>query len=231
MRNLVMSMVFDSLIEAKQDFFNILLNCSGEMYESTKFPWPNYVFRSSFFRRAHLDIVDARDTKKLYMMHLCIFPNTNDTSPIYGFDLIAGPNKVTGAFHDFSAGYDKQHAMMDFFKNSVKDMQWSKKRELPEWARNIFSDYMVAAGNINDPEELKTILRLAKTTLLYYIENVGLSIDPNINSTEAQNYYCLNQRMNPHTPKVMQSLGFDGPIVDDFIKQCLFPLVDDELDK
>ena len=226
-----MSIIFEKLIQAKDQFFNILLNCSGEFHESNRFPWPNYVFRSCFFRRAHLDVVDARDTKKLYMMHLCIFPNTNDMSPIYGFDLIAGPNKVTGAFHDFSAGYDKKHPMLDYFADKVKDLEWSKKRDLPEWARNIFSDHMVAAGNIQSEQELDRILMLGKSNLLYYITNVGKTTDPKINSTEAQNFYCYNQRQNPHTPKVMQSLGFDGPMVEDFIKQCLFPLVDDELDK
>lgn len=226
-----MSITFDTLIQLKQDFYDILLANSGELHEDKRFPWPNYVFRSNFFRRAHLDIVDARDTKKLYMMHLCIFPNTNDSSPIYGFDIIAGPKKVTGAFHDFSAGYDKNHYMIDFFRNSVKGLEWSKKRELPEWARNIFSDSMVAAGNVQDPEELKTIANLGRANLLYYIEHAGKALDDTIDSTDTQNYYCYNQRQNPHTPKVMQSLGFDGPMVEDFIRQCLFPLVDDELDK
>lgn len=222
-----MSIIFDKLIQTKQDLYDILLSHSGELHEDTRFPWPNYVFRSSIFRRAHLDIVDARDTKKLYMMHLCVFPNTNDTSPIYGFDIIAGPNKVTGAFHDFSAGYDKSHSMMSFFTDQVKDLQWSKKRELPEWARNIFSDYMVAAGNIQSVDELTTILKLATSNLLFYLDNIGKTVS-DINSTEAQNWYCHNQRLNPHTPKVMQSLGFDSETVDRFIKQCLFPLVDEE---
>lgn len=219
-----MSIIFERLIGASESFLHTLSQRGEAVEENHSFDWPNYVFRSDLFRRAHLDVVDARDTKKLYMMHLCIFPHTNDTSPIYGFDLIAGPNKVTGAFHDFSAGHDKNHPMMNWFGNRVKDLQWSKKRELPEWARNIFSDNMIAAGNINTTQELDTILSLATETLNYYLDNVGtFSV---VDSTEAQNWYCHNQRQNPHTPKVMQSLGFDSDTVDRFIKTCLFPSIE-----
>lgn len=219
-----MSMIFERLIETSESFLHTLSQRGEAVEEDHNFDWPNHVFRSSVFRRAHLDVVDARDTKKLYMMHLCIFPHTNDSSPIYGFDLIAGPNKITGAFHDFSAGYDKHHLMMNWFSDRVSNLQWSKKRELPEWARNIFSDSMVAAGNINSEQELETILSLATETLNYYLDNVG--VKSNIDSTEAQNWYCHNQRQNPHTPKVMQSLGFDSETVDRFIKSCLFPSIE-----
>ena len=218
-----MSMIFDRLIQASDNFLNVLAEKGVPVEEDHNFDWPNYVFRSGVFRRAHLDVVDARDTKKLYMMHLCIFPHTNDSGPIYGFDLIAGPNKVTGAFHDFSAGYDKNHYMLDWFSNRVSDLQWSKKRELPEWARNIFSDSMVAAGNINTAVELDVVLALANETLSYYLDNIGAM--SNIDSTDAQNWYCHNQRQNPHTPKVMESLGFDSDTVQNFITTCLFPTI------
>ena len=218
-----MSIIFDKLIGASDGFLDVLSTRGTAVCEGHQFDWPNYVFRSPTFRRAHLDVVDARATKKLYMMHLCIFPHTNDASPIYGFDLIAGPNKVTGAFHDLSAGYDKQHPMMQWFADRVRDLEWSKKRDLPEWARNIFSNSMIAAGNINTVEELDSILSLANETLAYYLDNVGQFSD--INSTEAQNWYCHNQRQNPHTPKVMQSLGFDADTVQSFITTCLFPSV------
>jgi len=218
-----MSMIFNKLIRASDNFLDVLARKGIPVEEDHDFDWPNYVFRSGIFRRAHLDVVDARDTKKLYMMHLCIFPHTNDPGPIYGFDLIAGPNKVTGAFHDFSPGYDKQHYMLDWFHDRVDGIEWSKKRELPQWAKNIFSGSMVAAGNINTMEELDEVLSLANQTLSYYLDNIGAMSD--IDSTNAQNWYCHNQRQNPHTPKVMESLGFDSETVQNFITSCLFPTV------
>lgn len=217
-----MSIVFQKLIECADHFKKVLEDNGTLMDEGHSFSWPNYVYTSSSFRRAHLDIVDARETKKLYMMHLCIFPHTNDTSPIYGFDIIAGPNKVTGAFHDFSGKFYSDHAMMKWFSERVRNLEWNKTRTLPEWAQNIFSDSMIAAGNIQDSNELDIILNLAKNTLDYYIENVGYT-RVTFDTTAAQDYYCYNQRKNQHTPKVMESLGIDPETTEVFIRDCLFP--------
>jgi hypothetical protein len=43
------------------------------------------------------------------------------------------------------------------------------------------------------------------------------------NTTAAQNYYCENQKQNPHTPRVMVSLGLSEEDVQHFIQECLFP--------
>ena len=215
-----MSTVFQKLIDCSGHFLTELRRVGTEVDEDHGFDWPNHVFHSSKFRRAHLDVVDARESKRLYMMHLCIFPHVDDGSPIYGFDIIAGPNKVTGAFHDFSPVTDCY--MLDWFADRVRDLEWSKPRELPEWARNIFSKSMVTAGNINTPEELDRVLDLAKDTLDYYLENVG---GTSFYSSEKQDYYCKNQRKNPHTPRVMRSLGFNESTVERFIAECLFPSV------
>ena len=42
-------------------------------------------------------------------------------------------------------------------------------------------------------------------------------------TTENQNYYAQNQKQNPHTPKVMVSLGLSEEDVRAFIQDCLFP--------
>jgi hypothetical protein len=219
-----MSTIFKNLIDCSNFFLDKLRENGTEIDEGHNFDWPNYVFTSSKFRRAHLDIVDARETKKLYMMHLCVFPHTNDTSPIYGFDLIAGPTKITGAFHDFSPIVYKNNYMVRHFAEKVKNLEWSKKRELPDWAMNIFSDNMIAAGNIQKEEELESILNIAKDNLTYYLSEVGNSRGDK-DYTSAQNYYCTNQKKNPHTPRVMTTLGLDENDVKKFIETCLFPSV------
>ena len=216
-----MSGIFDSLVACSENLLTSLRSHGTEVIEDHGFFWSNYFFTSNKFRRAHLDIVDARESRKLYMMHLCIFPHTDDDGPIYGFDIIAGPKKVTGAFHDFSPTLNREHEMCSWFRDRVKKLQWSKERELPEWARNIFSGSMVAAGNINAEKELNTVLRLAEDNLEYYLKNIGQTSI--FDSTQAQNYYCENQRKNPHTPKVMESLGIHPVDVKRFISECLFP--------
>ena len=111
--------------------------------------WMNRVWHTNHCRRCHIDVVDARDTKALWMMHVCVFPNLDNNGPIYGFDVIAGKNKMTGAFHDFSASSGgEKHPLVDWYKDAVANYIPSKKRELPEWAQNIFSSSMIAAGNV-----------------------------------------------------------------------------------
>lgn len=214
-----MSMIFDNLEKLHQDILTILSDYT-ECEEENEFSWPNYVYKDKNFRRAHLDIVDARTTKGLYMLHLCVFPNTNDPAPIFGFDIIAGPRKVTGAFHDFSP-VDKGHWLLDWFHSNTSSFKPKKERELPDWAKSIFSGNMIAAGNVNSEEELIDILEMVKKNLQFYLSNIGeLS---NKDYTSQQNFYCQKQKENPHTPKVMMSLGLDPEEVKVFIQEGLFP--------
>ena len=219
-----MPTIFQQL-EAAKDQLHARIAKFTPVDEGHRFSWPNYVYTGPNFRRAHLDIVDARDTKKLYMLHMTVFPNTDDPAPIFGFDIIAGPNKVTGAFHDFSP-VSKSHPLLDWFANSVSNKAWSKVRELPDWAKAIFSGHMVAAGNISDETELEQLLELVITNLDYYLKNIG-EVSCGVDFSEAQDWYCQNQKKNPHTPKVMAALGLDKNEVDMFIEKCLFPEIKD----
>lgn len=213
-------MIFEKLTQAAAKMQDQLESLSVSSYEHD-FQWPaiSYV-NPSIFRRADLDIIDATEDRKLWMMHLCVYPHLNDPSPIYGFDIIAGPNKVTGAFHDFSP-VDPNNHILQHFTEKVHSFIPSKPRELPEWARNIFSGSMVSAGNVRDPEELQTILDLANDNLDYFLHNIGQETENDY--TEQHNWYAINQKKNPHTPRVMESLGVDPVTVRRYIDECLFP--------
>ena len=160
-------------------------------------------------------------------MHVCVFPNLNNDAPIYGFDVIAGKTKMTGAFHDFSPSADPEHPMIDGYRDSVADFIPSKKRELPEWATNIFTDSMLAAGNVRNEEEAVAIIDIAIHNLRAYFDEVGLSAGNGNRDLviAAQNYYCHNQQQNPHTPAVMKSLGLPEDEVDVFCTDMLFPKI------
>jgi hypothetical protein len=161
-------------------------------------------------------------------MHVCIFPILTNDGPIYGFDVIAGKNKMTGAFHDFSASSGgEDHPMVQGYKESVEDFIPKKQRKLPEWATNIFTDKMLAAGNVNDEAEACAIIDIALNNLHAYFDEIGQF---NGNSDSAitagcQNYYCHNQQQNPHTANVMKSLGLDEADVDKFCTDMLFPKI------
>ena len=163
-------------------------------------------------------------------MHVCIFPQLHNNGPIYGFDVIAGKNKMTGAFHDFSPlggpnGDGVNHNMVEWFEDTVSEYVPSKKRELPEWALNIFSGSMIAAGNVTDIHEANTIVELATNNLKVYLECIGDHNNKGEPSAvlEGQNWYCHNQQQNPHTPRVMKSLGLNEADVEKFCTDMLFP--------
>jgi phycocyanobilin:ferredoxin oxidoreductase len=159
------------------------------------------------------------------MMHVCIFPTLDNPAPIYGFDVIAGKNKMTGAFHDFSASADPNHPMIQGYFESVEHFVPKKRRELPEWATNIFTEKMLAASNVNTDEEATEIIRIALDNLRAYFDEVGLSKGEGDRAIVAasQDYYCHNQQQNPHTPNVMKSLGLNEDDVDKFCTDMLFP--------
>lgn len=214
-----MPTIFEELEGAHEQLLHVLRQYP-EQDEGHDFSWPNYVFAADTFRRAHLDIVDARETKKLYMLHLTIMPHVSDPAPIFGFDIIAGPKKVTGAFHDFSPT-STEHPLLDAFAKDTAAFMPSKPRTLPDWAQAIFSPSMVAAGNIQDVEELQTLLKFVFNNLDMYL--AGLGGHGTQDFTAAQNRYCHYQKQNPHTPKVMAALGLDPAEVARFIDKCLFP--------
>ena len=185
--------------------------------------WYNSLYSSLKFRRAHLECVDKRQDHKLYILHSTIFPHFNDSSPIWGFDIVCGANKVTGAFHDFSLPGFPEHYMSDWWSKETVNYNWSKNRNLPDWARSIFSKSMIAAGNIQDIDELNTLLLLAEKSLDYYLDNVGITQESGADYHELQNYYCKNQKKNPKVLNSMVAMGFNKDQVEEFINKTLFP--------
>ena len=213
------SSVFDQAI-ACADAIADRFNQSGKLVDYSTDPAygvSDRLYVSDTYRRAHISIVDARETKKLWLLHVTVFPHTNDPSPIYGFDIVCGPSKVSGAFHDFSGA---DHPMMQWFADTTKDLEWNKKRELPEWAKAIFSDNMVAIGAVGS-EELTEFVALGLKSLDYYLEHVG-STDT-ADYSDVQNRYCHYQKQNPHTPRVLINLGFTEQQAQDFVQHTLFP--------
>jgi phycocyanobilin:ferredoxin oxidoreductase len=222
------SKVWDTLISIQQLLENRFNETGVETFEPgmerfNQPGWVNRVWTSDAYRRAHVDVVDARESKGLWMMHCCIFPHIQNSAPIFGFDVIAGKNKITGCFIDYSPTADKQHPMIDYFAEEVSRYEWHKPRALPDWAQRIFSPHMVAAGNVSNEDELAQITSLAHILVNHYTETVGETNNTVVDTTFEQNFYAQNQKQNPHTPKVMASLGLDEEDVRVFIQECLFP--------
>lgn len=227
-----MSIIWNKLIDCKDEIIQIFNEQAVEYDEPgldhfNNDTWVNRVWANDDVRRAHIDVVDARDTRGLWMMHVCVFPVLDNDAPIYGFDVIAGKNKITGAFHDFSPSSNRNHDMITGYYDSVQEFVPKKQRALPEWATNIFTDKMLAAGNVTDEAECVEIIRIATDNLRAYFADIGEFSGDGIPTevTAAQNYYCHNQQQNPHTPRAMKSLGLNDDDVDRFCQDMLFPKI------
>lgn len=223
-----MSQVWETLIRVQNKFIEEFDRTGVETQEPgmerfNQPGWVNRVWTSDRYRRAHVDVVDARSSKGLWMMHCCVFPHIHNPAPIFGFDVIAGKNKITGCFYDYSPAGDKNHPMVQWFAEETSGFEWNKTRKLPDWAERIFSPYMVAAANVSEEQELNQIVGMAEMGIEHYLATVGETNHKAADTTFEQNYYAQNQKQNPHTPKVMVSLGLSEEDVRVFIQECLFP--------
>jgi hypothetical protein len=218
--------IFDKMQVLSSDLYLKIAKDNREIErgELDKYPWTNRIFRGDLFRRGHLEVLDVRESKKMWIMHICIFPHLDDSSPIFGFDVICGANKITGVFLDFSMA-DENHPMNVWFKNKTKDLVWKKDRELPDWGKRIFSPNMIAAGMVNTDEELEQVINVAKECMHYYVDNVGKTVS-NVSSVLAHNHYCVNQKQNIHTHRFLVNCGYDPKDVSTFIDKHLFPEIE-----
>lgn len=221
-----MSDIFTALNELESQFvdkFNAVGVISTEpaMAQFNQEGWSNNSWISPLFRCAHLNIIQ---TDKLYMMHCCIFPNRSSSSPIFGFDIFAGVRKITGFFHDFSPTTDINHPMLNWFASESALYTWANTRQLPDWARRIFSPHIIAASNIQDSQEIKNIKTLVSATTDYYIKHIE-SYNKYSDSTILQNYYCDQQQLNPNNAPVLVSLGLSQQQANQYIQTCLFPKI------
>lgn len=85
---------------------------------------------------------------------------------------------------------------------------------------------MIAASNVKE-EEATVIIQLALDNLETYFDSIGQYTgygDRDL-TIASQNYYCHNQQQNPHTPRVMKSLGLNEADVDKFCTDMLFPKI------
>lgn len=220
-----MTVVWDKISQLAQDLTD-KFNATGttvDSHSTEKYGWHNTIWTGDRYRRAHVEIVDFRDTHNIYILHCTVFPHFNDPSPIYGFDAVCGPNKITGAFHDFSLAGDPRSFMYLWFKARVNTLEWNKPRQLPEWAQQIFSPAMVAAGNLQDELEIDQLCSTALTTLDFYLKNVGMEQQSGADYHMVQNRYCHWQKQNPHVIKSMVAMGVPESTMTQFVKEVLFP--------
>ena len=220
-----MSEIWNRLIDIENHYINRFIETGKEILtEDISAPgWTSRSWSSNIYRLANIVTADVRETKGMWMMHCCVFPHMENTAPIFGFDVVAGKNKITGCFHDFSSTGFASHPLIEWFGHEVSKLERRNTRELPEWAQRIFSPHIIAAANVNEGDELEQIISMSTRNLDHYIDTVGETDGDCTDNTKGQNYYCENQKLNPHNPRVMITLGLSEEQIRFFIEQCMFP--------
>ena len=184
--------------------------------------WYNATWESNLYRKAHVNVINALDTHGVWMMHCCIYPHYHNPAPIFGFDVFAGKNKITGCFHDFSPVVES-HPLSDWFSDEFANLSWNKKRELPEWATRIFSNSIIAAGNVQSDEEISQILKTVSLSLYTYISSLKDTNNTVDDVSNKHHFYIENQRLNPHNARILMTLGLSEETAEEYITRMLFP--------
>ena len=192
--------------------------------EDLKFKdWNDTFWKSPIIQKCHLKTIVPEDGKGLWLMHINIFPRTGIELPILGFDIVAGPKKITGSFMDYSPLHGFAHPYNQYMEALVKDLEWNKPRELPPWAKEIFSEDMLAVGNINTEEELEQFIAVTSNLVDYYLDNLDTSaFISNRDTKPILNKYCSNQKMNPHLHRSIEAMGINKEDKNRYIDDVLF---------
>jgi len=184
--------------------------------------WWNVLIELPMLRRAHVEYFAIAE--QIAVLHVCAFPRLHLSAPIFGFDVIAGAQKVTGAFLDLSPldTASAERAAAWGRAHGPKRAAFSQTRTLPDWAEAIFSEHALAVRP-NSPQELEAALDLGAETLRWFLgQDWPLAADP-LAMAEAQDRYCLGQRANLHTFRMLAGLVGEA-LATRFIVEQLFPL-------
>lgn len=184
--------------------------------------WSDKFWESENIRKCHLKTIDLVEQRKLWLLHINIFPKDGIDLPILGCDIVAGPSKISGAFFDFSPVCNENHSLIQYFAEQSSKFQWKKPRELPDWGKAIFSDHMIAAGAVKN-EETDLFLDSCLEMIEYYLKNMNDMAEQVDHSTShLLNYYCVNQKKNPRLHDSILAMGIPPKEKDYYVENILF---------
>jgi phycocyanobilin:ferredoxin oxidoreductase len=184
--------------------------------------WDNMLLRSDSFRRSHVETFDVAE--RLSVLHVCVLPYLDDPTPIFGFDMVAGPSRVTGIFLDLSPVTPRSpDPRLRDIVGPAALADFAMPRALPEWG-DIFSDDMLAVRPIN-LDEVSRAICLAERALDGVLEAPRFPVDPAPAEIAAGHAsYSAAQRRNGHTLRMLTSFIGLAP-ARHFVDEVLFPLI------
>jgi len=205
---------FEEIAKIFDSYFNTRVN-KELPFQKPEHEWLNYFYTSPIFRHIHLEYYK---TDKICALHSTILPTPFVDFPIYGFDMIALGDKITGLFFDFTPTVTVHKELQDCliaFKQEVK----SKQRPLPEWG-TIFSDNFICL--VPEADELNTLIKYVKESTYNYLNSGSLIEENYFKNIEIQNNYCQGQKKNEKTFKALTvEVGKEN--AQKFFNEFLFP--------
>lgn len=175
--------------------------------------------QSPLFRHGHVETFQVSD--RFSILHVCVIPHVDDPAPIFGYDIIAGPTKITGLFLDLTSviASSKSEILSDLMASSA--ILFPNRRTLPDWG-DVFSPDMLAIrpGNETELTAANDIAMRALDTLLRRAPQRRSRLREQIQ--RGQSRYIAAQRRNEHTFRMLA--GFVGADrARSFIEDVLFP--------
>ena len=201
-----------------------------ERYENPKHindleGWKDSFWKNDVIRKCHLKTIEPVGKNKLWLMHINVFPEFDVDLPIFGLDIVANPNKISGCFCDYSPLHERGHVFLEKFKLETKDLTWTRARVMPDWAQEIFSENIVGAGSIREGEETDQLCQMALNLVTFYCMEMGNPVHQKLdclNTKEAQNKYCHNQKMNRMLHSSILAMGITEERKNQYVENVLF---------
>ena len=218
------------------DLYNNLKQISEKKFQKIKYKseiennedivWYNDFFINPSIRYGHLEYFRSINGK-IEVLHCTFFPSYFKDLPIYGFDVIALNNNVTGIFCDFTDCTTPNQALTIALKN-IKEKYINNERKLPEWASFFSKNFVcISPKDLNQNDLIIEFTSLFKMYVLQVewnnlngMYNSKYQVDASI---ELQNNYSINQRKNDKTFKALSAyIGTEK--TKEFIENVLFPV-------
>ena len=178
------------------------------------FGWVNKRYVGKNFRMAH---IERYSDKNLEVLHFTCFPNEWCSDPIFGFDIITTDKKCLAAFMDMSP--------VDNKKTFNIGAEFTTPYKLPDWAKLIFSENVLAVVPTDD--EFEMICDMVQHIFTEYLSDLASCKEKSLRVEyikAAQNRYCENQQKNERTYNVLKAkLGPEKAKY--FMENILFPKI------
>jgi len=189
----------------------------------------NRCYQAPQFRKLHIEL--AQVGTNLDILHCVMYPRFDYPLPIFGADLIGGKAGISAAIVDISPTVSMPSSISDPIKQWQSQSNFTQPRELPEWGKEIFSEFCVFVRPQGELEEELFFQTVEKYCAQVCAIASDLSFESNLVSDEEkakiqarQRYYCQQQQQNDKTRRILEK-AFGKEWADRYMNTVLFDVV------